>query len=671
MSRLVRQALGAEPSVEAPGSDGCPTWVLQSLAAALLMAVPALAFSQASDTAPLPDIQVTADRQLLPRDQSASPVRVLDRARLDALPVRDAADALATLPNVNMRRSGGPDGEPSLGMYGISAQPRSSSSTTLAIDGVPLNNGIFPEASLNILPLSLVERFEVIQGPASSAYGNNARLGVVNLVTRRPRTFSGEVSASAGRWDTTDVGGYLGNGFADGGGYLIGFDQRRTDGHLQPKGSADFSNSQLQNFAGFVDKAFGDLLLSAAYIRYDWDRNNPSYLVQPGSPAAANPIGTPSARGEDGSREHFHASAAYQFSPQWSGDVTYSYNDFDEQTVFNRHYGTPSGFGATAPTDQRARSHGLSAKANWETDNNLLTFGVEHQKADLRDRVAASQQSGDTTGWFVQNRHLAFDRQLSLSAGYRQDRFSFYDETSSSPKLGFVWKPTGASWLVRGNVSRAFSAPSFNQLFGTLGNTRLVATTLTVREIGVEWRPSATLQLGATVFSTKTTNPIYPRPRNQNPVCTPGAGNCFVNVGDVAETRGLTLDARQQLAAGWQWGGSWTYLDPKENTFATARHVVKLDTTYRTGGWTVSGILRRETDRYFQDGRLSPFPDFTVVDAQVSYRFNKAFELSGIVENLSNRTYATTQIVSTSTAFAALPINRPGRNLTVRGTYRF
>lgn len=644
--------------------------LITMLASAQICAAEETTGSESTSVA-LSEIKVTASRQLLPESEVSNPVRILDRAALDVHPVKDVSEALATLPNVNIRRSGGPDAEASLGMYGISAQPRSPTSTTLAINGIPLNNGIFPETSLNILPLSLVERLEVIQGPASSAYGNNARVGVVNLVTRQLNDFSGQVSGSGARWSTYDAGGYLGGAFAGGGHYLIGYDQRGTDGHLQPKGTSDFSGSDLKNFAGFVDKDFGDLILSSAFIRYHWDRTNPSFLVQPGSPALSNPIGTPSARDEVGYRTHFNLAAAYAFSTQWYGDLIYTHNEFDEQTTFNANYGTPSGFNATAPTDQHTRSNSLSTKLNWETEANLLTVGIERQTARLTNQIANTVNTGNTTGYFIQDRYLAFSGQLALSAGYRFDSFSFYNENSRSPKLGFVFQPAAQNWLIRGNASRAFSAPSFNQLFGFLGNTKLVATTLDVKELGFEIRPLQNLKLGATAFHTKTSDPIYPRPRNQNPICTPGPGNCFVNVPDEAITRGITLDFRHHFVNNLEIGGSWTYLDPKENTFATSGRVVKLDSTYRHEGWTVSGVLRRETQRFFQDNHLSPFPDFTVIDADVSYRFNSAIKVSALVENLTNQKYSTTQVVSTNPAFPALPINRPERYVTLRADYNF
>ncbi len=645
-----------------------PKTILASAIAALV--VPAFA-QDATPVTSLSTVTVTADRQSLPRDQAASPVRLLNRTELDVLPVKDVTEALATLPNVNIRRSGGAQAEPSLGMYGISAQPRSSSSTTLAINGVPLNNGMFPEASLNILPLALLDHLEVIQGPASSAFGNNARLGVVNLVTRQKQTFGGEVSASVAKWNTTAVGGFVGGALSGGGHYLLGFDKRGSDGSLQPKGSADFSDGKLNNLAFFADQAFGNVIIKGGFLRYAWDRHDPSYLVQPGTPAGNNPIGTPTSRAENGQRQHVNLGVEWLISDQLRAALTYTSNTFDDQTSWNARYGTPSGFGSTAPTSQRADSDGLLAKVEWETANNLLTVGLERQTGKVLDRTTNLETSGNTTGYFLQDRYLAFNRQLSLSAGYRVDKFSFYDETSNSPKVGFVWKPTDGNWLLRGNVSKAFSAPSFNQLFGNFGNKKLIATTLGLKEIGFEVNPSKTLALGVTAFDTASENPIYPRPRNQNPICTPGAGNCFVNVAGTTYTHGVTLDFRHRLSGAWQWGGSHTWLNPEENTFATAGSVLKLDTSYRAGAWRFSADLQRETQRHFQDAHLSPFPDFTVINASLGYRFGGGWEVSANVENLTNETYATTQIVSSNSAFPALPINRPERYVTLRASYAF
>lgn len=73
------------------------------------------------------------------------------------------------------------------------------------LDGIVLNHLYFNTADVLVtLPLSNVERIEVVYGPASSVYGPNAFVGVINVITVQdaPRSGSYEsVRLSAGSFD--------------------------------------------------------------------------------------------------------------------------------------------------------------------------------------------------------------------------------------------------------------------------------------------------------------------------------------------------------------------------------------------------------------------------------------------------------------------------------------
>jgi outer membrane cobalamin receptor len=76
----------------------------------------------------------------------------------------------------------------------------------LMLDGLVLNHLYFNTADgpLAALPLSNVERIEVVYGPASALYGANALRGVIHIITSRNAThegFSGQGTLAAGRWD--------------------------------------------------------------------------------------------------------------------------------------------------------------------------------------------------------------------------------------------------------------------------------------------------------------------------------------------------------------------------------------------------------------------------------------------------------------------------------------
>src|SRR5947199_5850293 len=64
----------------------------------------------------------------------------------------------------------------------------------LLVDGHRLNNSLSDSAFIGtefIVDVDLIDRVEVIRGPGSSLYGNNAFFGVVNVITRRGHDLTG------------------------------------------------------------------------------------------------------------------------------------------------------------------------------------------------------------------------------------------------------------------------------------------------------------------------------------------------------------------------------------------------------------------------------------------------------------------------------------------------
>ncbi|HHE46314.1 MAG TPA: hypothetical protein ENL08_01250, partial [Bacteroidetes bacterium] len=66
----------------------------------------------------------------------------------------------------------------------ISIRGANSQSALLLIDGRPINTGYFGGADLSLIPVSQIEKVQVIKGPASVRYGANSLGGIVNIVTR-------------------------------------------------------------------------------------------------------------------------------------------------------------------------------------------------------------------------------------------------------------------------------------------------------------------------------------------------------------------------------------------------------------------------------------------------------------------------------------------------------
>lgn len=81
--------------------------------------------------------------------------------------------------------------------------------TMVLIDGMPIVSALSTVYGLSGIPNSMVERIEVVKGPASSLYGSEAMGGIINVITKNPLkaplvsadvfgTTWGELSADAG-----------------------------------------------------------------------------------------------------------------------------------------------------------------------------------------------------------------------------------------------------------------------------------------------------------------------------------------------------------------------------------------------------------------------------------------------------------------------------------------
>src|SRR5690606_11551488 len=81
--------------------------------------------------------------------------------------------------------------------------------TMVLIDGVPIVSGLSTVYGLSGIPMSMIERVEVVKGPASTLYGSEAVGGLINIITNTPDyapVFSADVRASSWLEYNADMG---------------------------------------------------------------------------------------------------------------------------------------------------------------------------------------------------------------------------------------------------------------------------------------------------------------------------------------------------------------------------------------------------------------------------------------------------------------------------------
>lgn len=81
--------------------------------------------------------------------------------------------------------------------------------TLVLIDGMPIVSGLSTVYGLSGIPNSLLERIEIVKGPASSLYGSEAVGGLINIITKNPKNapaFSADAFATSWGEVNVDIG---------------------------------------------------------------------------------------------------------------------------------------------------------------------------------------------------------------------------------------------------------------------------------------------------------------------------------------------------------------------------------------------------------------------------------------------------------------------------------
>lgn len=184
------------------------------LAIALLTLVSAPALAQTApdggaDPKDLDAVVVTAAGFEQKIADAPASISVVTREELAKRPYVTLIDAVRDLEGVDVGETSDKTGQKTISIRGMGADY-----TLVLIDGRRQNNhgDIYPNAFggnqfNHVPPLDMIERIEVIRGPASTLYGSDALGGVINIITRKVGTrWQGSATASHNFQENDDFG---------------------------------------------------------------------------------------------------------------------------------------------------------------------------------------------------------------------------------------------------------------------------------------------------------------------------------------------------------------------------------------------------------------------------------------------------------------------------------
>jgi outer membrane receptor protein involved in Fe transport len=404
----------------------------------------------------------SATKTEIPISRAPASVTVITAKQIKETEARTLGDLLRLVAGVNVRWN---PMVQTIDVRGFGQNPFSNRILIL-IDGVPINsleNGGFPlSPALDIFPLENVKRVEVVRGPGSALYGENAFWGVISIVTYSGEDLAGgKASFLGGDRHTLWGGAQWGQRYGD----LSVLASGRV---LRSQLPTEFwleNDSKIKASDVYVKAAYKGF--SAAYYRHDdrldgFREDFGEAGFPPGSAfASADPLkqslDVASLRYESPKGKPFSVSADFGYSGR-KGMHCGGCHAASQRTEY-RHR---ADHGYTLTGDVRLGIHTIASHD--------ILVGVEARKldpGDHKDELApeAPVTSGyDKAAVYVQDQISLFGGKASVVAGLRYDAESKLFGDQLSPRLAVVVNPA-RSVVLRASWGTAFRFPSFSELY--------------------------------------------------------------------------------------------------------------------------------------------------------------------------------------------------------------
>ena len=540
----------------------------------------------------------------------------------------------------------------------------------LLVNGHRVNNNLTDGAFIDsafILDVDLIDRVEVIRGPGSVLYGNNAFFGVINVVTRTGKQVNGtEFSGEYGEFETYKGRVTIGHAFTNGLDLLLSgsfYDSAGADRLFYKEFNTPAQNRGIAR--GLDDDGFGSFFGSLNYRHFTLEGGFISR--EKGNPTAqfGTTFNDPALRTVD---ERSYASLKYAQSFPDLFDVTAQV--YYDRSKFNIDYPAPGLVFSEQDTGEWWGTEVQFTKRIY--DRHTLTAGAEfrddfrqEREFTLQDRVLQDRLSH---GIYVQG-DFEIVTNLNLNAGGRYDQYGDFD-AAYNPRLALIYHPAPQSTL-KFIYGTAFRAPNFLELALGAPGQDLEPEEITSYSIVYEQGIGQHLRSSVSPFYNEMDGLIA----FQN-----GSSTNFD-----ADTKGVELALEGVWTNVLRGRISYTYQQTDSGSFGidlpdSPEHLAKLNLSvplYQDkifAGVEIQYTSARESLRNISPAGTpitiqgSSAGDFAVVNLTLySRELVKNLEVSASVYNVFNQTYS-----DPATRFHNQDLlERDGRTFRVKLTYRF
>lgn len=524
--------------------------------------------------------------------------------------------------------------------------------TMILIDGMPIVSGLGTVYGLNGIPQSMIERVEVVKGPASTLYGSEAVGGLINVITKNPGKFPllsidlmgttyGELNADVG---TKFKVGKIANSMLGVNYFNYSFptdknDDGFTDVTLQDRISI-FNNWSFQRKENRI------FTLAGRYVYEDrwggqmnWNKSM---------------RGSDSIYGESIYTSRWELMMKYQLPIKEKIFVQLSANQHQQNSFYGttRYNGNQLISFAQVYWDKQVGKHAILSGISYR-----YTFYDDNTQATLTQTENGSKNQPNhmhLPGIFVQD-EWTIGRQSMLLGGIRYD-YNMIHGSIFSPRLNYKWNSKNQQSIWRIGIGNGYRVANvFTEDHAALTGARTVVfknelkpetswnfNTNFTQQLFFNNNRSLELDLGA--FYTYFSNKIVPDYE------TDPNSIIYDNLNEFATSYGanLALDYRGSKGLAARVGATVMEVSIHEN----GKGIRQLFTERFTGTWNVSYTFSKVKLRIDYTGNVySPMrlpllgetdprpaysPWWSIQNIQVTKTFRLGMEIYGGVKNLLN-----------------------------------
>ncbi|MBL8309241.1 MAG: TonB-dependent receptor [Burkholderiales bacterium] len=602
--------------------------------------------AQAQDADVLSRVVVSATRHSMPLADAPAAVTLIDQDAIAARGAQDVLEALRGESGVTVfgRNIGG---RKALALRGLDPKH-----TLFLLDGrrISASDGVIGHTDFQLgwVPMTEVERIEVVRGPLASLYGAEAMGGVIQLFTRRPAKKFELDTALEGAWTNSTRGGDRWQGSA----YVSApVSERLALG-------VGVAESHRQAVASVLDPRLSDLEgLHKTHLsaRGHWAlREGQRIDVDHRNSREARWFNTIEKSGKrrtyesdtDIAREH----NALTWAADWaSGDLA----PISELGTVLRAYRSQlgmtnrrtNGVPALRPNtlEDRALDGQWSARVG---TTHFILGGFELRDERLEnDRLTGGESSAAHRAAFVQD-EWAVRRDLTVTTGVRRDAHERFG-ARWSPRVYVVWR-FAPEWLLKGGYSEGFKPPTLKQItpgyaedegpYTYLANPSLRAERNRGHEMGVAWDH---VRWGVQVlaFDNRVRDLIIPKLFG----AVSGRTTYVFDNLDRALLRGAEFTSSLHLAQGLRVQMNYQYLDARDGNDQRIekrpRHTVGATVDWQYGPWRASLTADSTAGQVLASAVVGqapqPVPALTFVGAGVAREIRPGLTVRAGVANLT------------------------------------